>query len=68
MFKMMMTRVEEDKRKMELNEINNMKYSRKNQHELISKEYFDNSIVDPELSSVFQAFCVNYEKFKNVNG
>ncbi len=45
-----------------------MKYSHKNQHELISKEYFDNSIVDPELSSVFQAFCVNYEKFKNVNG
>jgi len=30
MFKMMLTRVEEDKRKMELNEINNMKYSHKN--------------------------------------
>jgi hypothetical protein len=53
MFRMMTTRVEEDKRKMEQNEFNNLKNSHKSQNELISKELFENTVTDPELSSIF---------------
>jgi len=38
---------------MELNEINNIKYNHKSQNELISKELFESSVTDPELSSLY---------------
>ena len=53
MFKIMINRVEEEKRKKELNDFNSVKYSRKSQNELVSKELFENLVTDPELSSIF---------------